>query len=354
MEFNKTKTLYSLEQEKLEELQKLKVEYGLIKKVRTSIADYEELIKDIEVIINKMKDKKNKIELFSNINKDINTDNMHNVKAYSKQLDYLSEKNEEIDAYKSNSLNFVEKSKFRHQNINFENQDEDSIYKMEIIKGKTSGIYEKVRKEIDYMRNIKISNFWKSELDRKIIDKRQKNLKDIISIFENVITESKEIIANKYKKDEIKNFNHILEEIKNEFPTLKISRLAISANNKNIDDSLYQNIYQSNKNIENVSDKLSNMIWNRNNSFIESTLSMVNSTISLSKQNNKLMEQITKYSKNYYSALYERFITNENPENFNNLKREIANEKQINDTNYKNIINEDNPSYNLLDLDSSY
>ena len=137
-------------------------------------------------------------------------------------------------------------------------------------------------------------------MNKKKIEKQKSELKNLIVIFEEVIKETEDLIKEKNKKDSIINLNRILEELKSVFPSIQINRLASSTQIKNKETSILENINQSMNNYGRIEVKLSNMKWNDKNTYLSSTLDMVKSNIALSKQNNILVQQISKHYKIYY------------------------------------------------------
>jgi hypothetical protein len=340
-------------------LEKLKIQRAQLQKVKSDISEYEDLLFDVKSVMNGMKDKINNIEIKSSIYIQEEYDNEKNTKTFTKQIEYLNEKsNAFLKDNLSEFLTSEEKSRFRKHNTNLSQEDksiENTIdLKFKNFKMNTNDLYQNVIREIRYLRNNKISNFWKSESDKKKIEKEKRELKDLIAVFEEVIYETEKLIEEKNKKDSIRNLNRILEELNSIFPSIKINRLSSSTQIKDNDNSIMENVTNSTKNYSRIDVKLSNMIWSDKNTYLSSTLDMVKSNIAISKQNNILMQQILKHSKIHYSQLCDKVIKKDKFEILKEINDEVEVLKQNSFFQTKSILFAENVFDSESNLDASY
>jgi len=296
--------------------------YSMIKNLK-EINNFDDIIKDINLIIN---EKNIKIKLYNLVNIYIKI-NQNNFK-------------EEIE---------LEKSKKENEDLMLEN---DSLEKkIKVMNNKNNDLENKNKELENELKNINNKN---KELENELKNINNKN-KELENELKNINNKNKELenelknINNKNKEleNELKNMNNKNKELENELKNM-------NNKNKELENEL-KNINIKNKDVENKNEDLVNTLKfmnNENNALVnelknknndlENNIKNIEEEIKIRKKEIDSQKLLLQNEQNEKKILENQF--NELKEENKNLKKELENEKQnIEKLNYKiNRLKEEN------------
>ena len=314
------------------EIANLKRKLDGLKKIRTTVEDYNDLIKDIRELQKKIGEDSNNLEINGPIN------NNEQMKNFEKDIEYIQKKK---NISNSNYINdYLDDLDGR-----IKNEKDDNNYNSNSVQLFTKNIpqiitlFEKVSSELE----VRKSNY--SEIKRKNDEKikkkneTQKKNSEYVQLFDEVIEDIEKKIKHLVDVETLKEAKNIQEKCFNEFQNFNKNTLdEITVSNldiqKAVNISLEDFVQISSGNLIKLTEKIKNLeIHSSSNSLGRNVLDILNKDIILAHQNNHLLFFILeKLANPVYFKTLEKAIIIPNFENFNDKKKEFDK--------YKNIENE--------------
>lgn len=328
-----------------EEIKEAQGKVNLIRKNRTTIDDYKNLINEIKSLIIKYEEKANKGEK----PKQQMREEVNPIKNFDKQIEFTQSKknltpSEKMEKYYENlDGRLMLKKKAGNKE---ELKENVTLFSKQIPQIGT--LLERVNSELSVQKNHFIEELHKNEdIGRQSEQKIQENLQ-YIELFKEVIKEIEIKIERLSDKDTYEEAENIKEKCLNEFQnfaqnTLKeitISNLDIQ---QNIHPTLVDFTLSSNNNLKKLSEKIKNLqIHSRSNKVGKNVIEMFNTNILFARQNNNLLDYIlNRLVSPSYEQTLDRVLIYSNPSNFNEMKHKIETFKSFNEIEEKtsNAIN---------------
>ncbi len=344
--------MYSREHELKEELEKLKLKKSQLGAVRTTVDEYDSLIKDIGNLIVILEDKINKLELKNKMEMSNKID-ANNINFFDTQIQFLADKERVMEESIKKAENQVDKAKLKIKSgktAHSTNNEKESEDKVEMDKNKNEGgsggnnnnnnesannnrlikvseIISRVNTELQFHKHVVLNGHLKLEEETKKKDYRVKKLKEYIKTFEKAIQLTNNKIDSLMTKSSVSDVHMALVKIDLEIPNFTNNSLEKLDKINDDSNSLLSKLSKAMTNLEDLEEKIGNIGGDHRSTTVIKINDMFHRNIMLAKQNNILMSKVVNSSQGLYNKLLEKIIRNDNPPNFNELKEKIDNFK---------------------------
>lgn len=321
------------------EIKEIQGEVNQIRKNRSSIEDYKDLINEIKSLIIKYEEKANKGEKpKQQIREEVNP-----IKNFDKQIEFTQSKknltpSEKMSKYYEN----LDGRLMLKQKTNKEELKENvQLFSKQIPQIGT--LLERVNSELSVQKNHFIEELHKNEdLGKQSEQKLQENLQ-YIELFKEVIKEIESKIEMLSDKDTYEEAENIKEKCLNEFQNFSQNTLKeITTSNLDIQQNIHPTLvdftFSSNNNLKKLSEKIKNLqIHSRSNKVGKKVIEMFNTNILFARQNNNLLDYIlNRLVSPSYEQTLDRVLIYSNPSYFNEMKHKIEAFKSFNEIEEKN------------------
>lgn len=316
----------------------LKKKLDGLKKVRTTIDDYQDLIKNIRELIKKFggnSKKKEKIKYYPKT-----TRNNISIQNFDKGIEYVQDKKNNMSSndYLDNYLNeldgriYINKTKQEENNYKLNNVQ---LYSKNIPQIGT--LFERVSSELQIRKNKYFEAIRKGDEEIKEFERIDSKNYEYVHVFEEVINDINNKISHLVDKDTLEEAENIRDKCFSEFQNfnqnilneITISNLDIQ---KAVNISLDEFIQISSSNLLKLTEKIKNLkIHSLKNSIGRNVLDMFDKDIILAHQNNYLLSFILdKLANPVYFKTLEKGISNVNFKDFNKQQHKIYEYKNQN------------------------
>ena len=315
----------------------LKKKLDGLKKVRTTIDDYQDLIKNIRELIKKFggNSKKKETKYYPQTSR-----NNITIQNFDKGIEYVQDKKNNMS-----SNDYLDKYLYELDGriyINKTKQDEEN-YKLNQVQLYSKNIpqigtlFERISSELQVRKNKYFENIRKGDEEIKEFEKIDSKYNEYIQVFEEVINDINSKISDLVDKDTLEEAENIRDKCFSEFQNfnqnilkeITISNLDIQ---KAVNISLDEFIQISSSNLLKLTEKIKNLkIHSLKNSIGRNVLDMFDKDIILAHQNNYLLSFILdKLANPVYFKTLEKGISTVNLKDFNKQQQKILEYKHQN------------------------
>ena len=322
-----------------EEIKEMQGKVNQLRKNRSTIDDYKNLINEIKSLTIKYEEKPNKGEKpQKQIREEVNP-----IKNFDKQIEFIqSKKNltpaEKIKYYENlDGRLMLKKKKGRKEEF----KENVQLFSKQIPQIGT--LLERVNSELLVQKFHFIEDLHKNEdLGKESEHKVQENL-HYIELFKEVLKEIESKIERLSDKDTYEEAENIKEKCLNEFQNFTQNTLKeITTSNLDIQQNIHPTLvdftFSSSNNLVKLSEKIKNLqIHSRSNKLGKNVLEMFNTNILFAHQNNYLLNYIlNRLVSPSYEQTLDKVLIYSNPNNFNEMKHKIETFKNFNEIDEKN------------------
>ena len=315
----------------------LKKKLDSLKKVRTTVEEYQNLNNNIRELIKKFRriNKKREAKIYSKAER-----NNITIQNFDKGIEYVQDKKNNMSSndYLDNYLNeldgriYINKTKQEENNYKLNNVQ---LYSKNIPQIGT--LFERVSSELQIRKNKYFEAIRKGDEEIKEFERIDSKNYEYVHVFEEVINDINNKISHLVDKDTLEEAENIRDKCFSEFQNfnqnilneITISNLDIQ---KAVNISLDEFIQISSSNLLKLTEKIKNLkIHSLKNSIGRNVLDMFDKDIILAHQNNYLLSFILdKLANPVYFKTLEKGISNVNFKDFNKQQHKIYEYKNQN------------------------